>query len=316
MAILKLKPAYKDYLWGGRRLIDEFGMNCDKKILAEAWVLSCHPDGESIIVNGNFAGKTIAEYIKMNGAKILGTNCRDFSDFPILIKLIDAKENLSVQVHPTDDYALIHEGQLGKSEMWYVLDAEKNSRLYYGFKKKIPRNEFAARIKDNSIVEVLNAVPAKKGEVLFIPAGTIHAVGKGVLLAEIQQNSNISYRICDYDRGRPLHIAQALDVTNLNPPDERGKSYPHLAACDYFVVDKINLDGKIFSQISGTIDDKTFLSVLILGGEGKIFCGDEEIFYRKGDSFFMTAGAGAWKICGTCDALLTTVPEKSYAKNF
>ena len=316
MAILKLKPAYKDYLWGGRRLIDEFGMNCDKKILAEAWVLSCHPDGASIIAEGNFAGKTLAEYIKLNGAEILGANCREFKDFPILIKLIDAKENLSVQVHPTDDYALIHEGQLGKSEMWYVLDAEKNSRLYYGFKKKIPRNEFAARIKDNSIVEVLNAVPAKKGEVLFIPAGTIHAIGKGVLLAEIQQNSNISYRICDYGRGRPLHIAQALDVTNLNPPDERGKGYPHLVACDYFVVDKINLDGKIFSQVSGTVDDKTFLSVLILGGEGKIFCGGEEIFYRKGDSFFMTAGAGAWKICGTCDALLITIPEKSYAKNF
>ena len=309
MAILKLKPACKDYLWGGRRLVEEFGIECDKKILAEAWMLSCHPDGSSTI-----DGETLTEYIARCGEKILGTNCRRFRDFPILIKFIDARENLSVQVHPTDEYALAHEGQLGKSEMWYVLDAEKNSVLYCGFKEKISREEFVARIKNNSLVEVLNAVPARRGDVIFIPAGTIHAVGKGVLLAEIQQNSNVSYRICDYGRGRPLHIAQALDVTNLAPATLRGENYPHLAACDYFVVDRLVLDGKILSEARGVVDEKTFLSVLILGGEGKIFCGGEEIFYRKGDSFMLTAGAGAWKICGNCDALLTTVPD--HEENF
>ena len=214
-----------------------------------------------------------------------------------------------MQVHPTDEYALAHEGQLGKSEMWYVLDAEKNSVVYCGFKEKISRDEFVARIKNNSLAEVLQAVPVRRGDVIFIPAGTIHAVGKGVLLAEIQQNSNVSYRIYDYGRGRPLHISQALDVTNLVPATLRGESYPHLAACDYFVVDKIALDGKILSEARGVVDEKTFLSVLILGGEGKIFCDDEEIFYRKGDSFLLTAGAGEWTISGSCDALLTTVPD-------
>ena len=217
MAILKLKPACKDYLWGGRRLVEEFGIECDKKILAEAWMLSCHPDGSSTV-----GGETLTEYIARCGEKILGTNCRRFRDFPILIKFIDARENLSVQVHPPDEYALAHEGQLGKSEMWYVLDADENSFLYCGFKEKISREEFVARIKNNSLVEVLNAVPARRSDVIFIPAGTIHAVGKGVLLAEIQQNSNVSYRIYDYGRGRPLHIAQALDVTNLSPATLRG----------------------------------------------------------------------------------------------
>ena len=304
MAILKLKPACKDYVWGGRRLIEEFGMESDKKILAEAWLLSCHGDGASTLESG----ETLSEYINHHGKKILGTNCQRFQEFPILIKFIDARENLSVQVHPPDDYALIHEGQLGKSEMWYILDAEKNSFVYCGFKEKISREEFSARIKNNSLVEVLDTVPVRRGDVIFIPAGTIHAVGKGILLAEIQESSNVSYRIFDYGRGRPLHIAQALDVTDLSPATLRGESYPHLAACDYFVVDKIALDGKILSEARGVVDEKTFLSVLILGGEGKIFCGDEEIFYRKGDSFFLTASAGAWKICGNCDALLTTVP--------
>lgn len=304
MAILKLKPACKDYIWGGRRLIEEFGINYDKKILAEAWMLSCHPDGASTLESG----ENLADYIKNHGAEVLGTNCKNFRDFPIIIKFIDARENLSVQVHPPDDYALANEGQLGKSEMWYVLDADESSVIWCGFKKKISRTEFVARIKNNSLAEVLNAVPARRGDVIFIPAGTIHAIGKGVLVAEIQQNSNVSYRIYDYGRNRPLHIDKALDVTNLNPAILRGEGYPHLVACDYFVVDKLTLDGKILSEASGVVDEKTFLSVLILGGEGKISCDGEELFYRKGDSFFLTAGAGAWKICGSCDALLTTIP--------
>lgn len=303
MAVLKLKPACKDYLWGGRRLVEEFGID-GGEICAEAWTLSTHRDGVSTLENG----ATLAEYINLRGEEILGTNCRRFRDFPILIKFIDARENLSVQVHPPDDYAFAHENQFGKSEMWYVLDADENSLLLCGFKKKISREEFVARIKNNSLPEVLNAVPARRGDVIFVPAGTIHAVGKGVLLAEIQQNSNVSYRIYDYDRGRQLHIAQALDVTNLAPATLRGEIYPHLAACNYFVVDKLNLDGKILSEAGGVVDEKSFLSVLILDGAGKIICGDEEISYRKGDSFFVTANSGAWKICGTCDALLTTIP--------
>lgn len=304
MAILKLKPACKNYIWGGRRLVEEFGFECGDKICAEAWTLSAHPDGSSTIEGGS----TLAEYIKNSGAEILGTNCRRFENFPVLIKFIDARENLSVQVHPTDDYAKVHENQLGKNEMWYVLDADENSLLYCGFSKKISRAEFVDRIKNNSLVEVLNAIPAKRGDVIFIPAGTIHAIGKDILLAEIQQNSNVSYRVYDYGRNRPLHIAKALAVTNLNPLTERGENYPHLAACDYFAVDKLNLDGEILSVARGTVDAKTFLNILILDGAGEISCGDEKFVYRKGNSFFITASSGDWEICGRCDALLTTIP--------
>lgn len=305
MAILKLKPACKDYPWGGRRLAEEFNIEYDKKILAEAWVLSCHPDGASTLESG----ETFAEYIKRHGTKILGTNCRHFQDFPIIIKFMDTKENLSVQVHPSDEYALAHEGQLGKMEMWYILDANENSLLYCGFKKKISRDEFIARVKDNSLIEVLNVIPAQKGDVIFIPSGTVHAIGKGVLTVEVQTNSNVTYRIYDYGRNRPLHLAQALDVTNFNPVDIRGENYYHLADCEYFIVDKLMLDGKFLSEACGTVDGKSFLSVLIVDGEGKISCGAEEFSYRKGDSFFITANAGDWKICGKCHALLTTVPE-------
>ena len=304
MAMLKLKPACKNYVWGGRRLIDEYGFECNEKICAEAWTLSAHPDGASTIAGGS----TLAEYIKRNGKKILGTNCRRFEDFPVLIKFIDARENLSVQVHPPDDYALARENQLGKSEAWYILDADENSVVYRGFKQKISKAEFVDRIKKHSLMEVLNAVTVKRGDVIFIPAGTIHAVGKGVLLVEIQQSSNVSYRIYDYSRNRPLHIDKALDVTNLNPPEVRD-SYPHVAACDYFVVDKLNLDGKTLSEARGFVSEKSFLSVLILNGAGKIFSGGEEISYGKGDSILLTANSGAWKICGTCDALLTTIPD-------
>ncbi len=310
MAILKLKPACKEYVWGGRRLIDEFGIDGDK-ICAEAWMLSCHPDGASTLESG----ETLADYIKRNGAEILGTNCQAFDDFPVLIKLIDARENLSVQVHPSDDYARLHEGQRGKSEMWYVLDSDADAVLYCGFKREISRDEFVARIKDNSLIEVLNAVPAKRGEIIFIPAGTIHALGKGVMLAEIQESSNVTYRIFDYGRNRPLHIDKALDVTNLKPLNARDFGYPHVAVSDYFVVDKLDLDGEILSEADGSVDAETFLSVLILGGEGTISSGGEALTYRKGDSFFLTAGSGAWKVCGSCDALLTTVPAR-HAENF
>ena len=309
MAILKLKPACKDYVWGGRRLVDEFGID-GGQICAEAWVLSCHPDGASTLESG----ETLADYINRHGADILGTNCQGLGDFPLLIKLIDAKQNLSVQVHPPDDYALANEGQRGKSEMWYVLDSDEDAVLYCGFKRQITRDEFVARIKDSSLVEVLNAVPAKRGEIIFIPAGTVHALGKGVMLAEIQENSNVTYRIFDYGRDRPLHIAKALDVTNFKPLKVHDAGYPHVAVSDYFVVDKLDLDGEILSEADGVVDEKTFLSVLILGGEGTISSGGDEIFYHKGDSFFVTAGAGKWQIRGSCDALLTTVPAR-HAEN-
>ena len=317
MSILKLKPAFKDYLWGGHRLVDEFKYEFEGDICAEAWVLSCHPDGPAIITNGKYAGKTLTEYIEGEGFEVLGTNCRRFREFPILIKLIDAREDLSMQVHPSNGYALKNEGQYGKTEMWYVLDAEPGSYLYYGFRDNISQEEFRRRIEDNTLQEVLRKVEVHKGDTLFIEPGTLHTIGKGILIAEIQQNSNVTYRIYDYGRldrnGRPrdLHIDKALDVTNREPIIRDNSGFPHLADCDYFTVDRINLDGVTRYRVQGTVTAESFLSVLILEGEGTLTSKGEKVPFKKGDSLLLTADSGDYQIEGKCDALLTTIREKA-----
>lgn len=316
MSVFKLRPSCKDYLWGGHRLVDEYGKEYEGEILAETWELSCHPDGPSTIVNGAYAGKTLEEYIEEAGKEVLGKNCRRFRDFPILIKFIDAKQNLSIQVHPDNRYALKNEGQYGKTEMWYVMDAGKDAFLYYGFKKEISKEEFARRIQEDTLLEVLNAVPVQKGDVLFIESGTIHAIGEDILIAEIQQNSNVTYRVYDYGRvgkdgkKRDLHIEKALAVTNRVPLIKSKSSYPHVADCDYFTVDKLNLDGQMMRRMEGYVSEESFVSILILDGEGTVSCGDQ-VTYKKGDSLFLPAGSGTYVIEGSCDALITTIREKA-----
>lgn len=317
MAILKLKPACKDYLWGGQRLKKEFGVKYEGDVLAEAWMLSCHPDGPSMIVNGKYKGKSLKEYIDQEGMEMLGTHCRRFRDFPILTKFIDAKDNLSIQVHPSNGFALQNEGQYGKTEMWYVLDAEPGAYLYYGFKREISKQEFAERIKNDTLLEVLNQVEVHKGDALFIESGTLHAIGKGILIAEIQQNSNVTYRVYDYGRvgkdgkKRDLNIEKAIAVTNRVPMIQRGTNYPHIADCDYFTVDKLDMDGILTYRTQGTVRETSFLSILILDGEGTLSNQEEKISYKKGDSLFLPANAGDWQIEGRCDALLTTIREKA-----
>ena len=212
MALLKLKPSFKDYLWGGHRLVDHYYKEYDGEILAESWELSCHPDGPSYIANGTYTGMTLRQFIEKEGKEVLGTNCAKFEDFPILAKFIDARDHLSIQVHPDNSYALQNEGQYGKTEMWFVMDCEPGSYLYFGFQKEISKEEFAERIANDTLTEVLNKVEVQKGDSFFIEAGTLHAIGKGILIAEIQQNSNLTYRVYDYNRKdaqgntRELHI--------------------------------------------------------------------------------------------------------------
>lgn len=317
MCLLKLKPSCKDYIWGGHRLAEEYGKEYDGEVLAETWELSCHPDGPSYIANGKYAGQTLQQYIDAEGKERLGTNCRRFRDFPILTKFIDARDNLSIQVHPDNRYALKNEGQYGKTEMWYVMDAGKEAYLYYGFKKEISKEEFARRIREDTLLEVLNAVPVQKGDVLFIESGTIHAIGKDILIAEIQQNSNITYRVYDYGRigkdgkKRDLHIEKALAVTNRVPIVKDKSSYPHVADCDYFTVDKLNLDGNVMKKMEGSVSDLSFASILMLDGEGIIYNQGETLEFKKGDSFFLAAGSGTYTIEGYCDALITTIRAKA-----
>lgn len=313
MGILKLKPSTKDYIWGGQRLAKEYGKEMKGDILAETWELSCHPDGPSYIANGAYEGKTLQQYIDAEGRQVLGTNCDRFEEFPILIKFIDAQDNLSIQVHPDNRYAQEHEGQYGKTEMWYVMDAGRDAFLYYGFKEEISREEFARRIEEDTLTEVLHKEYVQKGDVLFIEAGTIHAIGKDILVAEIQQNSNVTYRVYDYGRvgkdgkKRDLHIEKALDVTKRVPAVKDGSHYPHIADCDYFTVDKLFLDGTTMAKMEGCVTGQSFVSILILNGEGVISNQGETMEYKKGDSIFLPAGSGSYAVKGSCDALVTTV---------
>ena len=201
-------------------------------------------------------------------------------------------------MHPSNDYALAHEHQFGKTEMWYVLDCEPGATLYYGFQHQISREEFQQRIQDNTLTEVLNAVPVEKGDLFFIPAGTLHAIRKGIVVAEIQQNSNVTYRIYDYGRvgadGKPrqLHIQQALEVTQRTPPQPDPDFHGHLAQCPYFTVDV--MEGRF------TLDcgPESFVSALVLGGTGALWEGDESMPLRKGESLFIPAGAGQCRLEG------------------
>ena len=298
METIKLTPACKDYLWGGEKLRQDYGIQSQLHPLAEAWVLSCHPDGPSVVATGPLAGKTLPEYIQEKGPGCLGADCEKFTDFPILAKFIDAKGDLSIQVHPSNEYALAHEHQFGKTEMWYVLDCEPGATLYYGFQHQISREEFQQRIPNNTLTEVLNAVPVEKGDLFFIPAGTLHAIRKGIVVAEIQQNSNVTYRIYDYGRvgadGKPrqLHIQQALEVTQRTPPQPDPDFHGHLAQCPYFTVDV--MEGRF------TLDcgPESFVSVLVLEGTGALWEGDESMSLRKGESLFIPAGAGQCRLEG------------------
>lgn len=313
MAILKLCPSYKDYLWGGRKLITDFHKEYDGEVLAESWELSCHKDGPSYIAAGEYAGETLEEYIIMEGRKILGKHARKFEQFPVLIKFIDAAGDLSVQVHPSDEFALENEKQYGKTEMWFVVDCEEGASLYYGFSREVSTEELEQRIRDNTLLDVLNKVYVKKGDVLFIEPGTIHAIGKGNVIAEIQQNSNVTYRVYDYGRKdkdgkeRDLHIEKALQVTSRIPILRQKSFEPHIASCEYFTVDKLVLDGGIMKRMSGTVDPTTFVSMLVLDGEGVIRAGEEELKFRKGDSLFITADTGNYEIEGACEVLVTTL---------
>ena len=302
MPAYRLLPACKDYLWGGQRLKTDFGVQSDLNPLSEAWVLSCHPDGPSVLANGPFAGLTLLEYLEKAGRAALGTACEPFENFPMLIKLIDAKKDLSIQVHPSDDYALEHEGQYGKTEMWVVLDAEPGAYLYYGFAREISLEEFSRRVSDGSLTEVLRKVPVKTGDVFFIPSGTLHAIGAGLVIAEIQQNSNITYRVFDYGRlgadgrPRPLHVEKALAVTDLRPAPEMDFG-PHLGDCRYFTADGHE------GAFRGGCGEASFHALLCTAGAGTLTCGGETQEVRKGQCFFLPAGSGAYQVGGSCRML-------------
>ena len=315
---LLLRPSGKDYLWGGKRLNDEFAKGIPMSPLAETWECSVHPDGPSYVVNKEFENKTLREVLEQH-TEFLGT--KHTNGFPLLIKFIDAKEDLSIQVHPDDEYAFKYEnGERGKTEMWYVLDATKNATLIYGLKRDITKEELLKAITDNTLTKYLQYVPVKKGDVFFIKSGTIHAIGAGIQICEIQQNSNTTYRVYDFGRvgkdGKPreLHIQKAIDVSNLSPiesdfkpcgPEEKNGDCDtvRLATCEYFTTYESTLNGTTTLHV----DDESFGSILLIEGNATIENDGTTLEVNKGDSVFIDANSGDVKITGKCQWIYSRV---------
>ena len=397
MAIGKIHPACKQYLWGGEKLIREYGISSPKTPLAEAWVLSAHPDGDSRISfsdmvrfsegtassegaefseetassEGGFfsEGESFADYLKSHPDAV-GSLGKAFPFFPTLIKLIDAKKALSIQVHPDDGFALSREGQYGKTEMWIVLEREEGAFLYFGFQKDYTEEEIRRAIEEENFPSLLCKVMVEPGDVFFIPAGTVHAIGAGILLAEVQQNSNLTYRVYDYGRKdaqgntRELHVEKALEVMNRKQLSayrqeafkkqgtkaveenaagesatgekvaEKNVYLERIGSCEYFTVDRLFLEENAF--YSGKLTEESFLSLLVLEGEG-VFTVEtkyakekhpegspeykeetysskgqkSKCFVKKGESYFLPAEEGQWSLKGTGKFLLTFLSEKN-----
>ena len=319
---LKLSYTAKTALWAGKRLKSEFGKQSEHNTISETWELSVRDDEMAKVLNGRAAGMTLAEYFDAFGYDCVTPSFKKGDRFPLLVKLIDAADVLSVQVHPDNEYAAAVEGDSGKTEMWYVIDAKRDAQLIYGLKDGITREEFAKAIDQKRINAVMNQRPVKAGETFFIPAGMIHAIGAGILIAEIQQNADLTYRVYDFDRLGPdgklrdLHVDKALDVTRTYTEDEindiryaRGntcESGELLANSVYFSARKLTVDASNDGE-SLTVTRESFVSLLCIDGEGEIIFGGESYAVRKGDSYYLPAGMGNCKLVGEITVILSEV---------
>lgn len=313
----KFNPIYKEILWGGRKIGKYFDREIPDGNIAESWELSCRDDGMSVVKNGEFKGIYLSNLISKYKEQILGYKIYEKYGlhFPLLVKIIDANDKLSVQVHPDDEYAKLIGENNGKNEMWYILDAEKNTKLIYGLKQDISREDFIDAIKNAAVGETLNEVKVKAGDCLYIPSGTVHAILEGILIAEIQQNSNTTFRIYDWDRldksgkGRELHIDKALDVINFESStnqtlkreielyDDNQKI--RLVESEYFIVDEIHINNKYISKSS----EDAFEVIMNISGSGKINWEDRSEIINKGDTLLIPACLGEYEIEGNLKIL-------------
>ena len=310
---IKTKPVFKQYLWGGSNLKTKFGKSIPDDFAAESWEISCHDDGLSFVANGEYEGKTLKDVIFSDKEKMLG-HCNADS-FPLLVKILDASDKLSVQVHPDDEYASKHEnGERGKTEMWYVINAKPGAHLVYGLKQGTTKEDFSDAVKNNTLENILNYVPVKKGDSFFIPSGTVHAICEGLLIAEIQQSSNTTYRVYDYNRvgkdgkTRELHVDKAKDVINYsfspNNNTIREEKYnwgssKELCSCEFFTVVKYIVADKCEIQAK----KNKFEMLVFTEGSGYIGYDGMKYEFRSGDSFFIPAAIDKYTICGNCEFL-------------
>lgn len=317
-----LKPAVKNYFWGGRRLKDEFCKETERFPLAETWECSTHPNGSSVVASGRFIGLPLSEVLQKH-PEFVGTHPKTKGELPILVKLIDAKQNLSIQVHPDDAYALIQEnGQLGKSEMWYVLEAEPGSELIYGLCHNMSKASLLQSIREGSLEKYVQRLPVQRDDVFYVEAGTIHAIGAGVVIVEIQESSDLTYRLYDYHRvgvdgkERELHIDKALDIADLHRSDEmkqplrvlqyrKGYASELLCRCKYFEVYRLLLNTERCHELVRYRADKlSFRVLLCIRGCGALVSENgNPLLVFKGDCIFFPADSAEVRLHGRAQFL-------------
>ncbi len=296
--MIKLTPVLKNYLWGGKKLHDLYGRENGGDKISESWEASIHADGVS---------EPLAKYLAQNPTAV----DRKGSTFPVLIKYIDAMQNLSVQVHPDDEYAQKYEGDNGKTEMWYIVQADEGAGIYCGFRRDTDKQEFLSKVQDGTVEELLNFIPVRQGDCFLVEAGTVHAIGAGCVICEIQQNSNVTYRVYDYNRKgtdgklRPLHVEKAVDVINFKKFEDHtnsgqaetvgGTSIQLLTKCKYFKCRKLTVNGMYAEQ-----NNNSFTAVNIIEGSGEI---NKEPFVA-GDSFFIPCEEKLF-VSGNAEIILT-----------
>lgn len=300
MELVKLKPTVKDYIWGGTYFKKYNKGNAYNRV-SECWELSVRGEDSSIIVSGKDKGKRLNEVITKDD---IGPIMNRFPYFPLLIKLIDAKDNLSIQVHPSDDYALKNENSFGKTEMWYILSAEKGSGLYVGLNDNYSKEQIEKALTNGTIQNYLNFYEVKTGDCFLINPGTIHAIGAGVRLIEIQQNSNLTYRLFDYNRvdqngnKRELHIQKALDVIDLNKYVQHKITSSLLADNSYFTVKRVDFDGELELKAN----ENSFLTFTCISGSGQV----DNMLCNQFDTFFLPY-KNVCKIKGKGTLIISTI---------
>ncbi|WP_018248515.1 type I phosphomannose isomerase catalytic subunit [Orenia marismortui] len=321
---LKFAPLYKEKIWGGRRLETKLNKELPEGKIGESWEIAAHEKGSSKIINGRLAGKTLIEAIQEEKEKILGNTAKNeyYNKFPLLIKILDANDKLSVQVHPDDNYANKHEnGELGKTEMWYIIDSQEDAQLVYGVKADIDKEEFANSIKDGRLDENLIKIKVERGDVIFIPSGTVHTIEGGILLAEIQQNSDTTYRVYDWNRvgkdgkERDLHIDKALDVISFGEEAKKkvqgleikkeGYVRKILVACPYFITETLDIEEVYVDKTNGS----RFYILMALEGVAKISYKSGSINLSTGETTLLPAALGRYKIEGNCKLIRSYIKE-------
>ena len=304
---IKFQNIYFKKIWGGRDL-ESFRLNLPEGDIGESWDVACHENGTGVVANGRFKGISFNKLIESYGEKVLGRKYVN-KKFPLLVKLINSNDNLSVQVHPNDEYAKIKENSFGKTEAWYVIDAEEGAELIVGT-NGCTKEQFQDAIKNNTVENCLNRIKVKKGDGFLINSGLVHAIGKGLIIAEIQQNSDITYRVYDYGRPREIHVEKSLEVIDFSLKPERlvedykeydGYKFTSLCKNKYFTIDKSVIDTNYISSTNGD----NFVILTIVDGSGKVTGNHYTEDFKKGDSILLPASLGEYTIEGKLEVLIT-----------